>query len=194
MLVLLLRVSVHLAFGQELRVTAKVGPVKIPILPKPEKAAKKEKKTKKSSAAGDKKKPKITFSDARAALPVLLDALNKALKKTRRKMRIDPLQLCVTFGGDDPAKVAETYGWANTAMWTLMPRLEQLLRIPDPHIHLEVDYNSFSTRAEGEVGISFRIGEVPGIALTLVVPLLRWYLDRQKGKAPETSKEQTTNV
>ena len=38
---------------------------------------------------------------------------------------------------------AETYGWLSAAVWTFMPRLEELMRIPDPYIpvsytHLDV--------------------------------------------------------
>ena len=95
-------------------------------------------------------------------------------------MRVHPLNLSVVFGGEDPAKLAEIYGWANTAMWTIMPQLERLLRIPDPHIHLEADFESPATRAEGEIGLSFRVGDLLSIALTLALPVMRWYTDWKK--------------
>lgn len=49
----LLRVGVHIAFGDELRVTALAGPARIQVLPKPDKP-KKEKKTKKEKPAKEK--------------------------------------------------------------------------------------------------------------------------------------------
>ncbi len=190
--VLLLRVGVQAAFGQELRLTVKIGPAAIVILPrqekkeKPQKAKPKEKKKKESAA--EKKKPKFTFGDVREAFPILFGALKKTLGKIRRRMRIDPLRVSVTFGGDDPARVAEMHGWANTAMWTAMPTLEELIHIPDPHIHLGVDYNRFSTCAEGEVGVRLRVIDLLVIALTFGVPALKWYLKWQK-KQPETEKK-----
>ena len=195
----LLRVSVEIAFGQELRVTAKIGPKKLTLLPKPEKRERAPKKKKKKALAAEnktedkgKKKFPFTFEDIRSAAPVVFEALQKALRKIRRRMRVDPLDISITFAGDDPAKVAEMYGWANTAMWTMMPPLEQLIHIPDPHIHLGVDYNSFRITAEGRVGVRFRIGDLIVIALTLAVPVLKWYMNRRKKAAPQ--KEETKTV
>ena len=195
----LLRVSVEIAFGQELRVTAKIGPKKLTLLPKPEKRERAPKKKKKKAPAAEKKaedkgkkKFPFTFEDIRSAAPVVFEALQKALRKIRRRMRVDPLDISITFAGDDPAKVAEMYGWANTAMWTMMPPLEQLIHIPDPHIHLGVDYNSFRITAEGRVGVRFRIGDLIVIALTLAVPVLKWYMNRRKKAAPQ--KEETKTV
>ena len=195
----LLRVSVEIAFGQELRVTAKIGPKKLTLLPKPEKRERAPKKKKKKAPAAEKKtedkgkkKFPFTFEDIRSAAPVVFEALQKALRKIRCRMRVDPLDISITFAGDDPAKVAEMYGWANTAMWTMMPPLEQLIHIPDPHIHLGVDYNSFRMTAEGRVGVRFRIGDLIVIALTLAVPVLKWYMNRRKKAAPQ--KEETKTV
>ena len=134
----------------------------------------------------------FTFDDVRSAAPVLFETLQKALRKIRRRMRVDPLDISITFAGDDPAKVAEMYGWANTAMWTMMPPLEQLIHIPDPHIHLGVDYNSFRMTAEGRVGVKFRVGDLIIIGLTLAVPLLKWYLSWRRKAVPQ--KEEMKNV
>lgn len=84
------------------------------------------------------------------------------------------MQLSVCFGGDDPAQVAETYGWANVAMWTVMPEVEKLTRMPDPRIHLETDFNAAETRVSGEVGLSFRIGDLVSIGIAFAGPALKW--------------------
>lgn len=207
----LLRVGVDVRFGDELRVAVKIGPAKITVLPQQEKKKKpkkekpqKEKKTEKKPAEKkEKKKSPFTFSDIRSAVPVLFEALKKALGKIRRRMRIDPLDVCVIFAGDDPAKVAEMYGWANSAMWTMMPQLERLLQIPDPHIHLGVDYERYDLHAEGRVGVTFRVGDLIVIGLTLAVPVLKWYLGWRKEvkrreevakTAQEMQKNETKNV
>ena len=67
------------------------------------------------------------------------------------------------------------------------------LAVPYIHKHLEADYNRFSTHFEGEVGLSFRIGQLLRIAL-LLLPILRWYLQWQKEKEAAKNKEQVTNV
>ena len=194
----LLRLHVEIVFGQELRVTAKIGPKKLTLLPKPEKkekpGKKKAKKPEQPAAAEGKKEKQFpfTFEEIRSALPVVFEALKKALGKIRRRMVVEPLDVSIVFGGSDPVKVAEMYGWAGTAVWTMMPQLERLLNIPDPHIHLGVDYDTFTLHAEGRVGVRLRVGDVIVIALTLALPVLKWYLARRRKNAPQ--KETTKNV
>lgn len=196
----LLRVGAEIAFGEQLRVTLVIGPKKLVLLPKPDRKKKEKKKAPVKSAEekGKKEKKKLpfTFEDVRSVAPVVFEALKKALGKIRRRMRVEPLTVSISFGGEDPVKVAQMYGWTNTAVWTMMPPLEQLIHIPDPHIHLEADYQSLGVKAQGRVGVKFRVGDLIVIGLTLVLPLLRWYLDRRKLQRAqgETSKEATKNV
>ena len=190
LLLLLLRVGVHVRFGDELYVTAMAGPVRLQLVPKPEKKgaekprkAKPPKEKKEKPADEKRKKPALTPGDIRSALPALWESLKRGLRKTRQRLRIDPLRLSVCFGGDDPAQTAETYGWANAAMWTVMPELEKLTNMPDPRIHLETDFNAPDTRASGEVGLSFRIGDLLAIGFAFAGPALRWFMAFRKEKA-----------
>ena len=161
-LLLLLRVGVRIRFGDELCVTATAGPIRLQLVPKPEKE--KKEKPKKETASGAKK---------------------EGLRRTRQRLRIDPMQLSVCFGGDDPARVAETYGWANVAMWTVMPEVEKLTRMPDPRIHLETDFNAAETRVSGEVGLSFRIGDLVSIGIAFAGPALKWFRAFRKAQKPQ---------
>lgn len=195
LLLLFLRVGVRLTFGDALRVDARVGPVRIAVVPKKKKPEGKVKKEKDAPPAEEKPKEKkktgLTFEDIRKAVPALFEAVKGALRKTRQRMRIDPMRLSLTFGGDDPAKTSEMYGWASTVMWTLMPQLEQFLKIPDPSIHLDVDFQAVSTRAEGEVGISFQIRDFLAIALAAGKPVLKWYRAFKKAKRLREAEQKT---
>lgn len=184
--VLLLRVGVHIRFGTELCVTAMVGPVRIQLVPpkerkKPEKP-KEEKppKPKKEKPEGKRLSLDLTAGDIRAALPALWESLKRGLRKTRQRLRIDPMQLSVCFGGDDPAQVAELYGLANSAMWLVMPEVERLTQMPDPRIHLEMDFSGAETRLSGQVGLSFQIRDLLAIGFAFAGPALRWYKGFQK--------------
>lgn len=189
LLLLLLRVGVHVRFGDELYVTAMAGPVRLQLVPKPEKKPEKPKKEKpprekKEKPAEEKqKKLELTPGDIRSALPAVWESLKRGLRKTRQRLRIDPMRLSVCFGGDDPAQVAELYGWANTAMWTVMPEMERLTRMPDPHVHLETDFNAPETHISGEVGLRFRIGDLLAIGFAFAGPALRWFMAFRKEKA-----------
>lgn len=195
LLLLFLRVGVRLTFGDALKVDACVGPVRIAVVPKKKKPAGKAKKEKDAPPAEEKPKEKkktgLTFEEIRTAVPALFEAVKGALRKTRQRMRIDPMRLSLTFGGDDPAKTSEMYGWATTVMWTLMPQLEQLLKIPDPSLHLEADFQAASTRAEGEVGISFQIRDLLAIALAAGKPVLKWYRAFKKAKRLREAEQKT---
>ena len=205
--ILLIRVGVRIRLGDELHVSACVGPIKLQLLPKPEKKDKKKKpkkkkksgkkKEKKKSDAKKTEKPKkkkklgLTFDDIRSAVPALFESLKRGLRKTRKRLRVHPLDLSVTFAGDDPAKVAEMYGWTSAAMWTIMPEIQELVRMPDPHIHLDTDFSEYKTRAEGEIGLSFQIRDLFAIAFAFGVPVLKWLLPFMKArKAREKAARQ----
>lgn len=199
LLVLFLRVGVRLSFGEALKADVCVGPVRITVVPKgkkSEKKAKPKKEKKKKTPSGEetppeKKKRSLTFEEIRTAIPALFEAVKGALRKTRQRMRIDPLRLSLTFGSDDPAKTSEMYGWAGTAMWTLMPQLERLMKIPAPAIHLDVDFQAASTRAEGEVGVSFQIRDFFAIAFAAAKPVLKWLLACRKAKRLRQAEQKT---
>lgn len=210
-LILLLRVGIKAEFGDTVTLRLKLGPFKIQVLPenadkkpKKKKEKKKTKKPKKGEETSDdgekaektkKKMPKLSFEDIRTVIAAAFTALYRALRKTRQRVRIEPLDVSVTFAGDDPAEVAQLYGWADTAMWTLMPRLEQVMRIPDPHIHLDADYQADTTRIAGRLGADLRVMDIFAILFAAVGPMLRWlkgYLKRQK--AEEANRKQTTEA
>ena len=105
--ILCLRVGVTASFGEELRVTARIGPVTMQIIPPPEK---KPKKAKPEKAAKDEKKPKekkkpdihLTFEDIKGALSALWRSIQGALRRSGKRIRIDPMRLSFVFADEDP--------------------------------------------------------------------------------------------
>ena len=184
----LLRVGVHIAFGDELRVTALAGPVRMQLLPKPDKPEKKKAEKEKPSGEkkpeGEKKKEKkldLTKEDLRTALPAVWEALKKGLGKTRQRLRIEPVRVSAVLGGaTDPAGAAELYGYINAGMWTVMPQLERLTRMPDPRIHTEIDFDAERTKISGEVGLSFQIRDLFAVGWAFAGPVVRWFMARRK--------------
>lgn len=201
-----LRVGVLASFGEALSVAVRIGPVTKQIIPAPAKKpkAKKKETPAQEKPAGKKEKRKLglTFAELRAALSAVWQGLQNGLRQTRRRVRIDPLQLSLTVGDDDPAMAAEVYGWLSAAVWTVMPRLESLSQLPHPYIHTGVDFSLSATRAEGTVGVSFRIHDLLAIGAAMLGPVLRWgipFLRAKKAKEaaakraaaqPETAEKQ----
>lgn len=194
------RVGVHAVFGERLLLDAKIGWFRIHILPpkEPHKNAeergKKAEKAKKPEEKAAKKPPfpKPSFTDIRDAVSVLLPPLKRALDRTRRGLRIEPLDLSMTLGGsEDPASAAQLYGELNAAVWSAMPVLERLLVIPSPHIHIGIDFMETKTKLEGEVGVTARIGTLLSVGATIGFPALKWFLQyKKKEKQPPEPKSE----
>ena len=158
--------------------------------PAKKKAVKKKTPPPKEGVA--KKLPKPTWDELKEAWRILSPACRRALGRTRRSIRVNPLQLSLTIAGEeDPAAAAESYGYAHAAVWTVMPALEQLLVIPDPHVHIGVDFEAEKTRVEGQFGVSIRIGTLIAVGLEVGIPALRWFcrVYKRHRRRPDTPQE-----
>ena len=205
LLLCLTRVGVLARFGGELSVTVRFGLFHIQVLPASKRPPKHEKTTEKDTEPNRPPKgkparkafPKPSFGEIREALQTLWPPLKKALNRTCRGVRIDPLDLSVILGGQtEPADAARLYGELHGAVWAGMPVLERLLVIPHPHIHLDVDFTAEETTLQGTVGISARIGTLLRIGMTAAIPVLRWllaYLKKKKQQAPVGKDESDGN-
>ena len=149
--------------GGEPTLSLRIGPASIHLYP-PRKEAppaahvpEKPKEIRvKKKVAGKLVKP--GFSDLKDAWTILCPPIRRALARTRRGIRIDPLDLSVPVGGaEDPAEAARTCGMLEMVVWTVMPALEQLLVIPHPHIHVGVDFDVGKTRLDGTAAVTIRL-------------------------------------
>ena len=205
-IVLLLRVGVFVTLTDTLTVLLRIGPAAIPLYPT---AEKKEKSTPKKAKPATKPTPKgkkklsldITRQDVQEALKAVWQALEGVLRRIGRRVRITPCEVSVVVGGPWPDKVAEQYGLVSAAVWTVMPRLEQLIHIRDPYIHLDVDFNAPSTNVEGKLGLYLRVGDLLAIAFAAARPLLKFYFPfrrrqkaRQAAAAAQAGKTMTNNT
>ena len=205
-IVLLLRVGVLVTLTDTLTVLLQIGPVAVPLYPAGEK---KEKPTPKKAKPAAETTPKgkkklsldITRQDVQEALKAVWQALEGVFRRIGRRVRVTPCEVSVVVGGPWPDKVAEQYGLISTAVWTVMPRLEQLIHIRDPYIHLDVDFNAPATNVEGRLGLYLRVGDLLAIAFAAAKPLLKFYFPfrrrqkaRQAAAAAQAGKTMTNNT
>lgn len=188
-----LRVGAVAELGDELRVTLRVGALRRTLLPKKKGKKKAARSGKKPAAAKGHTQPKPSFAELRELVSLALGALGRTLRRVCRRTRIDPLEVQVVLGGRDPADIAQSYGYACAALWSIMPKVEELFYVPRPSIRLDMDFNAEKTRSEGTVGVSLRVCDLFAIALTLALPLGKWYLHFRRAHAndpaPETAEE-----
>lgn len=161
----------------------------------PGKKPKKEKEKPAAEPTADEEKekkkkslPKPALADVKDAVKTLWPPLKRALDRTRRGIRIHPLQVSLILGGaDDPAAAAELYGYLQAGIWTGMPVLEKLLDIPDPRIHTDLNFEASSPVIEGTLGVTARIGTLLGVGLGVAIPALRWFLRFRKKAKQQTA-------
>ena len=183
-----LRLGTLVSFGDDLRVWLCVGPAKLALLPRGKSRKRRQEKEKSEEEAKEKEqKPKKERSAFKLAPDDVLDlldtaftALGAAARRACRRVRIAPLELTAVFGGTDPADTARAFGAANTLMHLVMPRAEEAFYIPDPSLHLRVDFDREHTSAKGSFGASLRVRDLLAIALALAIPLGRWFLRFKK--------------
>ena len=174
--------------GRDAEVDLRLAWLSIRLYPQPPENA--EKKTEKKRGKPAEKKPKavkqrpalrFTRADVWDAVRTLWPPLKRALERTRRGIRISPLDLVVTLGGaEDPAEAAMRYGKVQAAVWTGMPVLETLVEVRDPYVGIRIDFDAPETRAEGTIGVSARIGTLLRAALGVGIPALRWLSQKKK--------------
>ena len=172
-------------------VDVKISVLRIRVYPKKENPEK-EKKEKKNPEGKEKKSfPKPALEEIKDAVSTLWPPLKKAIGRIRRGIRISPMDVSLTLGGlDDPAKTSELYGYLHSGMWSVMPVLEEGLDIPDPHIHIGIDFNTEKTAVEGNLGITARIGTLLTAGLCVGIPALRCFLKYRKNVKKQTPATQ----
>ena len=172
-------------------VDVKISVLRIRVYPKKENPEK-EKKEKKNPEGKEKKSfPKPALEEIKDAVSTLWPPLKKAIGRIRRGIRISPMDVSLTLGGlDDPAKTSELYGYLHSGMWSVMPVLEEGLDIPDPHIHIGIDFNTEKTAVEGNLEITARIGTLLAAGLCVGIPALRWFLKYRKNVKKQTPATQ----
>lgn len=207
LLIGLLRVGATICFGEETTATLQIGPIKLTVLPKKARKTKKEKLAKEHTAPTEEKEKKtrkllkLTLDEMLDLAVTAFTVFNETLRRVCRRLRIEPMEVSVVFGGTDPADVARAYGIANAVVWTVMPWAEDVFYLPNPTIHLGMDYEAEATQCCGTVGVSIRIFDLIAILLTMAAPLMKWYRrwkrthandPRPGGEAQQEASEETT--
>lgn len=158
----------------------RVGAVKKILYPRPPKPEGEEKppKKKKKEKEPEEEKPKKggTLQLIRELIPVGIEALGKF----KRGLIIKKLKLYFCFGGDDPAKVAMSFGGASAGAGMIVPLLQQNFRIKEMDIRNSVDFTSAETRVYAHADIRIRPITVLAIALTAGVKALKIFIRRKK--------------
>ena len=176
--------------GGVLTVKAKIGLLRLTLLPKKPKKPQKQKKSKKSKKKPKPEKPKEKkkpqpLSGGISGVMELLQFACDTLGDLRRKLRMERLELHVRFGaGDDAAKTAISYGRAWALIGTMLPMLERIFVIKERDIGAELDYNKEEKMTlDARLCITITIGRTLALALRAGIRFLKIYKETNKGGA-----------
>lgn len=183
-----LRAGATVFFENGLCVKLRVGWIRLTVFPRGKKKKKKEtpkeEKPKEEAAEAKPKKrraiPKPTAGELLDLAQTALSALGATAARACKRVRIDPLDVTVVLGGSDPASVAAAYGVASALMFAEMPKVEERFYVPNPALHLRMDFDAGGTTAAGRAGVTLRICDLFAIVFTLLIPMAKCFLRFKK--------------
>jgi hypothetical protein len=176
-------------------VWVRVGPLRLQVFPRKEKASPTDKKKKKQRQAKQAKPKQETgpkpvservggaLEYVQAFLPIIL----KAVGQLYHKLQVDQLELELTAGAQDPSDAALRYGQANAALGALWYPLVEALHVKDGHARAKVDFEAQKMTLYAYASLSIKIGQILSLALYFGIKFLTAYLKIRKRKTnPKT--------
>ena len=166
----------------------RIGGIRKTLYPRPpkpegEEKTKKEKKKEKPEKADEPKKGG-TLQLIMQLIPVAIEALGRF----KRGLIIKKLTLWFCFGGDDPAKVAMSFGGASAGAGLIVPMLQRNFRIKEIDVQNGVDFTSAETTVYAHADIRIRIITILAIAVTAGIKTLKIFAARKKEAKASAAK------
>ena len=178
--------------GMVLKVIA--GPVKITLVPRPQKKKKKKEPKKKATPAEEENLPKPpqppkaskekkTKGEKGGSLTDFLPLVKVALDflgDFRRKLRLDNLYLRLILAADDPCDLAVNYGRAWAAVGNLLPQLEKWFVIKKRDVEVECDFEAVEILVIAHLDLTITFGRLLAAVVKFAVRALIEYLKLRK--------------
>lgn len=186
----LLRVGVSAGYeAQAFSVSARVGPLTIPVWPRPPaeepKKPKKEKPPKEPKAPQEQTKEKELDFDTVLALAKL--ALTAA-GSFRRKLTVELFRLVFVAGSSDPYDTAMQSAYVQAALGGLRPLAERALHIQERDVQVGADFTADKPRIEARLTLTIRIGQIVAIGVVFGVGYLKLMLQKKKAAKAQTQQ------
>lgn len=187
LIVLILQIPVRVRFTYDqgdLTLRLRFGLVKMQLFPPPEKPEKREEKNpeepKKKKEKPKKPRAKLSREQIFYALEKLPPILGRALKRTGRSIRIEPLKVWLLVAGNDPADTAVLYGRLEAALAAGLPALRNVIKIRDEDVRLYLDFTEQQMDCIADVGIALRPWSLATTGVRALASFIKWYLGFRK--------------
>jgi len=177
-LILLLPAKARVRYDGSLTVWGGLGPISVKVYPAQKKkeghAKKKEEKLPQQIA--EKPKRKITLEEVRSYLHLAVDALGRI----KRMLVIRNLAVHAVIANADPSKAAMAYGGAAAVISSMMPVLEEQLRIRKTDLAVDLDFTG-----EASVMADVTVSAVVLCLLIAAMQIFRRFRQIQQPKQTE---------
>lgn len=186
----LLRVGVSAGYeAQAFSVSARVGPLTIPVWPRP--PAEEPKKPKKEKPPKEPKAPQEQTKEKELDFDTILALAKLALKAAgsfRRKLTVELFRLVFVAGSSDPYDTAMQSAYVQAALGGLRPLAERALHIQERDVQVGADFTADKPRIEARLTLTIRIGQIVAIGVVFGVGYLKLMLQKKKAAKAQTQQ------
>lgn len=186
----LLRVGVSTGYeAQAFSVSARVGPLTIPVWPRP--PAEEPKKPKKEKPPKEPKAPQEQTKEKELDFDTILALAKLALKAAgsfRRKLTVELFRLVFVAGSSDPYDTAMQSAYVQAALGGLRPLVERALNIQERDVQVGADFTADKPRIEARLTLTIRIGQIVAIGVVFGVGYLKLMLQKKKAAKAQTQQ------
>lgn len=187
----LLRVGVSAGYeAQAFSVRARVGPLTIPVWPRP--PAEEPKKPKKEKPPKEPKAPQEQTKEKELDFDTILALAKLALKAAgsfRRKLTVELFRLVFVAGSSDPYDTAMQSAYVQAALGSLRPLAERALHIQERDVQVGADFTADKPRIEARLTLTIRIGQIVAIGVVFGVGYLKLMLREKKAAKAQTQQD-----
>ena len=186
----LLRVGVSAGYeAQAFSVSARVGPLTIPVWPRP--PAEEPKKPKKEKPPKEPKAPQEQTKEKELDFDTVLSLAKLALKAAgsfRRKLTVELFRLVFVAGSSDPYDTAMQSAYVQAALGSLRPLAQRALHIQERDVQVGADFTADKPRIEARLTLTIRIGQIVAIGVVFGVGYLKLMLQKKKAAKAQTQQ------
>ena len=186
----LLRVGVSAGYeAQAFSVSARVGPLTIPVWPRP--PAEEPKKPKKEKPPKEPKAPQEQTKEKELDFDTILALAKLALKAAgsfRRKLTVELFRLVFVSGSSDPYDTAMQSAYVQAALGSLRPLAQRALHIQERDVQVGADFTADKPRIEARLTLTIRIGQIIAIGVVFGVGYLKLMLQKKKAAKAQTQQ------
>ena len=178
-LILLLPAKARVRYDGSLTVWGGLGPISVKVYPAQKKKEKSAKKKPEQQPQQMAQKPKrtITLEEIRGYLHLATDALGRI----KRMLVIRNLTVHAVIANADPSKAAMAYGGAAAVISSMMPVLEEQLRIRKTDLAVDLDFTS-------EANVMLDI-TVSAVVLCLLIAAIQIFLRFRQIQQPKQAEK-----